>query len=145
MFGFGSKTIESASGLVEKTGNALDSLFTSDEERQAGQVVLNKIKQNPEKWAHELNVLNAKNASLFVSGARPAILWVCVLSLFMFFVPQYVMASFVWFHACFDAMEAGNALPLYPVGVNGIWELVTVVLGGKAIRSYDKTVGVARS
>ncbi len=122
MFGFGKGKIEATTGLVDATGKALDGLFTSDEERQAGQIVLSKIQQNPQQWAHELNVLNAHSTSLFVSGWRPAMGWVLVLGVLMTFGSQMI----------------GIQIP----DTDLLWQLSAVMFGA---RSFEKTKGVARS
>lgn len=142
------KAIEATGGLIKETGNAFDKLFTSDEERQAGKVLMEKIRQRPMEWAHELNVINAKSLNWFNSGWRPALGWVGAVSLFFFFVPQYVVASFLWVKACLGVINAEGAigaLPAYPVSADGLWELIALLIGGAGIRTYEKIQGVNRN
>ena len=145
IFSFGAdKTVEAAGGLVEKTGSAFDKLFTSDEERAAGELLLGKMRQKPQEWAQELNVINAKSKNWFQAGWRPALGWVGALGLFFFFIPQYITGSIVWMAACWEALQVAGAvtpLPEYPVSSDGLWELVTLLLGGKVVRTAEKLTG----
>ena len=144
-FGLGAdKTVDAAANLVENTGNALDALFTSDDERNAAEILKAKIAQNPAAWAHQLNLINAQDSNWFNSGWRPGLGWVCVLSAFAYFVPQFTVATFVWTKLAL-ATTAGQALPAYPVGDSGLWQLVALLLGGGVLRTIEKTKGIARN
>ena len=143
------KTLVAAGGVIEKTGEALDKIFTSKEEKLTAQQMLERIRQRPAEWAHELNVISAGSANWFNSGWRPALGWVGALGLFFFFVPQYIVASVMWAKACYLAlttMEAGNpvVLPDYPLTADGLMELVVMLLGGAVLRSMDKAEGTAK-
>jgi len=140
--------IKATADLVEKTGGALDRLFTSDEERLSRAEVLERLKQRPSEFAQQLNLIGAAG-NWFNSGWRPALGWVGALSLLLFYVPQYVMAAVVWVSAVYqylDAIKAGEAivLPAYPVTANGIMELIGLLLGGAVLRSYEKRQGIAK-
>lgn len=140
-----SKSIEATGNAIEQTGNVVDKLFTSDDERLSRAEAMARIRQNPDKWAHQLNVLNAQSASLFVSGWRPALGWVAVIAAFLYFVPQYMTGAGLWLYQCYELIKAGGGvLPNYPVGDTGLWQLVTLLLGGAAVRSAEKLGGVAR-
>lgn len=140
------EAIDASANLVEKTGNALDALFTSDDERAAAEVVKQKIAQQPAAWAHQLNMINAQSSSWFNSGWRPALGWVGAIALFVFFVPQFVMASWVWSVAAFsvDWSQPGAVFPAYPVDDAGLWQLIVLLVGGKVIRTVEKGQGIAR-
>ena len=145
---FTSKSIDSVGDVVAKTGSALDNLFTSDDERLSRAEVMARIKQKPDEWAHELNVLNAKSSSLFVSGWRPGLGWVCVVSAILFFVPQYLAAAVIWLYQCyFEILVRGSdiVLPAYPVSDEGLWHLVTLMIGSGALRTVEKMKGVHRN
>lgn len=149
---FGKEVVDSVGNAVEKTGKAFDDLFTSDEERAIAERAMLIIRQKPAEWAHALNLINAKSASLWNSGWRPGLGWVCVIAAFFYFVPQYVMATWIWAELCFEALDAARqsgtlatfVLPSYPMGDNGLWQLVMLLLGGGAIRSIDKAMGTAK-
>lgn len=86
----------------------------------------------------EINKAEAEHASIFVAGARPAILWICALSLFWTFV-IYPVAQWVAF--------------LYGVNLDGMprldsGELMSLTLGllGLAgLRTYERSIGVERN
>lgn len=145
MFGLlKSKSVDAVSSLVEKTGSAFDELFTSDEERNAAKIVMQKISQKPAEWAHQLNLINANSGSWWDSGWRPAFGWVGAVAAFLYYVPQYVMASYLWMTIALEA-DAANGLPAYPVSDDGLWQLVALLLGGAVTRSHDKLRGIAKS
>ena len=83
------------------------------------------------KLAHEISTLAEKQAhkSLFVAGARPAIMWICALGLF-YAVFAYPILD-IWF-----TMPELNTDILMPVMMG--------LLGLGGMRSYEKSKGVAR-
>jgi len=129
---------------IKAIGDVFDELFTSDDERAASNIVMEKLKQHPGELQVGLNKIEANHKSVFVAGWRPAIGWVCAISLFFFYVPQYVVATWVWVDAVTIAMEqarvSGNAivLPQYPVSADAVMELVLAMLGMATIRQVDK-------
>ncbi len=132
---------------IEAIGGVLDDLFTSDEERAAADAVMEKLKQHPAELQVGINKIEAGHRSVFVAGWRPSIGWVCALSLFFFYVPQFVMAAYVWIDAVnvaiLHAKETQTAiiLPGYPVNADGVLELVLAMLGMAAIRTGEKLAG----
>jgi hypothetical protein len=74
----------------------------------------------------DVNKIEAQSDSLFKSGWRPAIGWVCVLAL----AYQYLGRPFasIWY-------------PGLPGLDNMLWELMFGLLGMGALRSVDKAVG----
>ena len=138
---FGAKeSIDAVGNVVEKTGNALDNLFTSDDERLSHAEIMERINQQPAEWAHQLNLLNAQDTSWFNSGWRPALGWVGAIGMFCFFVPQYLLAAVMWTYTCIQA----NALVPYPINADGLWELVAMLLGGGVLRTVEKANGTAK-
>ena len=143
------KDIEAVGNVVEKTGNALGGLFTSDDERLTHKEILERIKQKPAEWAYELNKIDAQSGSWFNSGWRPALGWVGAVSLAFFFIPQYLMGAILWGIQCHDIIVNAKdlaivVLPAYPVKSDAVMELVFLVLGGGVIRSFDKKAGTAK-
>ena len=84
----------------------------------------------------QANVEAAKHPSLFVSGARPAILWICAFGLGWQFVFQPV---FVWVLA---VSGSDMAIPIIPT--EGLMSLTLSLLGLGAMRSAEKFKGKAR-
>ena len=84
----------------------------------------------------EVNKEQAKHPSLFVSGARPAIMWVCCLGLLWQF---FVGPILTW--------RTGKWMPdVVPpqLEVEGLITLVMSLLGLGAMRSFEKSKNVAR-
>jgi hypothetical protein len=86
----------------------------------------------------EINKVEAKHSSIFVAGARPAILWICGAGLAWNFVikPILMWLSFLY------GLELEGA-PDLDTG-----ELTTILLGMLGLgglRTYEKSIGVARN
>lgn len=141
ILGLGKAAGEAIATPVEAIGNVFDKLFTSDAERQAGQLVLDKLAQRPAELQAEINKLEAQHRSRFVAGWRPFIGWVCGVSLAVYYIPQFSMASFLWVKICI----ADNRLQPYPVTeVRGLLELVLALLGMATIRTVEKLKKVSK-
>ena len=82
------------------------------------------------------NVEQAKHSSLFVAGARPAIMWICALGLLtqFFLMPIAEWASALWF--------PDVALP--SLATEELMTLTLALLGLGGMRSFEKSRGVAR-
>ena len=82
------------------------------------------------------NIEQAKHSSLFVAGARPAIMWICGLGLLtqFFLMPIAEWASALWF--------PDVALP--SLATEELMTLTLALLGLGGMRSFEKSRGVAR-
>ena len=85
----------------------------------------------------ETNKIQAAHPSIFVSGARPAIMWICAFGLGWQFVFQHVA---VWGLAF---SGAGVALPI--IETEGLMSLTLALLGLGGMRSFEKSKGVQRN
>jgi hypothetical protein len=131
--------------VIQKTGAALDSIFTSKDEKLSHQEVLERIKQNPAEWQTKITMVEATHRSTFVAGWRPFIGWVGGASLACYFLPQYVIGSYMWAKLSLVAIDAGlTTLPPYPVSAEGLMELVLGMLGLGIMRSAEKVAGAAK-
>ncbi len=86
----------------------------------------------------EINKAQAQHGSIFVAGARPAIMWICAIALGWNYIAQPVLN---WGLFVYGADIA--AAPSLDTG-----ELTTVLLGMLGLgglRTYEKRLGVARS
>jgi hypothetical protein len=89
-----------------------------------------------ESEQREINRAEAASPSVFVSGWRPAIGWVCALALgFQYLLrPLFDWAAGVWL----------PQLPALP-GLDGnLWELMFGMLGMGSLRTFEKTRGVSK-
>ena len=120
-------------GLLDK--------FIEDKDQKAR--LAHDIATMSEKHANALakeqakaNTAAAKHPSMFVAGARPAIMWVCCLGLlWQFFVgPILTWATGIWFPEVIPPQ----------LEVEGLITLVMSLLGLGAMRSFEKAKNVAR-
>ena len=116
---------------VEAVGNAFDKLFTSDEEKAQAAAVMEKLRQQPAALQVEINKLEAQHRSVFVAGARPAILWICAAGLAFAFLINPVIQ---WY--------TGNPGPELPLQY--VMELVWAILGLGTLRTWEKVQGRAK-
>ncbi len=121
---------------VDAIGNALDKVFTSDDEKLTHAEVMEKLIQQPAIAQQVLNELNAKSESVFIAGGRPAIIWICAASLAIYYIPQFSVATYMWTKFSF----AAGAIQPYPIDSGQLMQLVWAVLGLGAYRTVDKTV-----
>ena len=84
----------------------------------------------------EENKEQVKHPSLFVSGARPAIMWICALGLFMsfFIMPLAEWMTAIWY----------PEVSLPDLNTGELMTLTLSLLGLGGLRSFEKSKGVAR-
>ena len=83
----------------------------------------------------EINKVEAAHGSIFVSGWRPFIGWICGVAL----AYQYVLSPV----AMYLTNAFGLEVPAPPTLDNNLWELVLGMLGMGAMRTFEKMQGVA--
>ena len=138
-----SATGEGAAKPIEAVGNVFDRLFTSEEERLQAQAVLEKLRQHPDELQIELNKVEAVSTSVFVAGWRPAIGWVCAMSLAVYYVPRFILGTTLWTIACITH-EPMTLLPMPDMDISDVMGLVGAMLGMSWLRTSEKKAGVAR-
>lgn len=146
-----------ASALVRETGAVLDNLFTSDDERAKARLALAELEQRPLMAELDRQIAEAKHASVYVAGARPAILWVGAAGLAYAFIAQPLLA---WVTALlFSLLSWGGGLAgADPIPLEAMLAAMPPALdpavllaclsgsgGMAALRSFEKTKGVARA
>lgn len=135
---------------VEGIANVINQFVETDDEKRAAELLIAKIAQKPALAQIELNKIEASHRSIFVAGWRPFIGWVCGSGLAIYFIPQYVMAAYVWTISCFIAMDIAASegiaviLPAYPASPDALMELVIALLGLGALRTAEKFMGKAK-
>ncbi|MBU2709355.1 hypothetical protein KCM76_25390 [Zooshikella marina] len=113
---------------IDAIGNVLDKVTTSDAERMQAEILLERLRQQPQVLQVELNKLESQHRSLFVAGWRPFIGWVCGLGLtFTFLINPIVQ----W--------VSGKPGPHLPFDI--MTELVLALLGLGALRTAEKFGG----
>jgi hypothetical protein len=131
--------------VLDVAGKLIDKFFPDPNQAAAAKLEMFKAQQAGEfkqldqdfQLAIEqikTNAVEAANPSVFVSGGRPAAMWVCVGGLFYTFLAQPLLA---WGAAIFK-------LPIPPVIDSGMLiQLLVGMLGLAGWRSLDKSNGVA--
>lgn len=90
-----------------------------------------------QKAQADINLAQAKHSSIFVAGARPAIMWICALGLaWSFFLAP--IANWI-------VVVSGADIPLPEIQTEGLLTLTLSLLGLSASRSFEKFKGVARN
>jgi hypothetical protein len=126
--------------LLGLGGKLIDKLIPDPAARDAARLELLKLQQSGELAAMlaqtEINKVEAANASVFVSGARPFILWGCGAALLYaaLFEPFMRFIAVVVFHYT-------GAFPVIDTTLTT--QVLIGLLGLGGLRSYDKLNGVA--
>jgi len=133
-------TFEGIGSLAKDLRSAITGEISPEKKAEIEQKVL-EIEAQSKLGQLEINRQEAAHPSVFVSGWRPAIGWVCAISLGSFFIPKHIMAAILWTKAAWIA----QSLPPYPIDAKGILELTGGMLGLALWRTLEKRSGVARN
>ena len=85
----------------------------------------------------QANIEQAKSSSVFIAGARPAIMWICAFGLGWQFIFQPIT---VWM---FAVMDSDLVLPIFET--EGLMPLPLSLLGLGGMRSFEKYKGIQRN
>ena len=85
----------------------------------------------------QANIEQAKSSSVFIAGARPAIMWICAFGLGWQFIFQPIT---VWM---FAVMDSNLVLPIFET--EGLMPLTLSLLGLGGMRSFEKYKGIQRN
>ena len=127
-------------------------MFGVDDAIAAGLKVLDKFIPDPaakaqaeaalrsslQQWDAQqtaVNAVEAQNPSLFVSGWRPAVGWVCCAALAWTFIFQPILA--------FGFAQAGQIIALPALETGDLMPILLGMLGLGGMRSWEKVKGVA--
>lgn len=133
--------------LIPILGSVLDKIIpnTAERERAKAEITL-KLAENEteilklfaaqDQGQIEINKEEAKSNSLFVSGWRPAVGWICAFGCAWAFVLKPVLEWAV------KLAGSTAALPVFQTGE--LMSLLMGLLGMGTLRTYEKFKGVAR-
>jgi len=126
-------------GVVDGVFKGLDSLFTSDDERETARLKMQVELQKPHMMQAIANIHEAQHPNWFVAGWRPALGWLCVFLLTYAFVGRdFVIIGL-------SLLDRQDVVPLLPaVNAGEIMTLVLALLGLGGLRTYEKMTGQAR-
>jgi len=125
-----------ADSIVGITGKILDK-FVEDKDQRAKMLhELDMSVQESNIAQIYVNMEQAKHPSIFVAGARPAIMWIAALGLFWSFFLAPVLNWIM--------VVSGADVPLPEIETEGLLTLTLALLGLGGMRSFEKSKGVAR-
>lgn len=103
-------------------------------------IVLNKVfggkSKNTESDSDNRNTYEFKNTNNAMADARASVIWICVIVVAIYWVPQYVFADFMWIKACL----AHNALVPFPVDDKKLFDLLYSILGLGVVGAIHKLI-----
>jgi hypothetical protein len=117
---------------IKAVTNLIDAVVTTDDERAQADLLKERLRQQPALVQAEITKVQAMHRSTFVAGARPFMMWVCGFGFAIAFVINPLLQWLL--------PEAGT--PTLPLDV--MLELSLTMLGMSALRSFEKTKGLAR-
>jgi hypothetical protein len=132
-------SLDPISAALDLGNTIINKIFPDPAQADAAKLELLKLQQSGELATMtaqtEINKVEAANSSLFVSGWRPAIGWVCALAL----AYQYLIRPL----SGTAAAMAGITLPPLPGLDDNLWQLMMGMLGMGGLRTFEKVQGVA--
>ena len=127
-------------GIIESVGKVAGDLITTDKEREQLRLQEKELDQRIDLAQLEVNKAEAATGSLFNAGWRPAIGWTCALSIFCYYVPYILAATFLW---VVQVVHTGTLLPRPDLGIADLLGLVFSMLGMSGLRTAEKMRGIA--
>ena len=129
-------------GLVDSVGKIVDELHTSDEEKAQAKIKLKELDNALNKAQTDINLADAKSTATGLGGLlqriwRPLIGFSCALAIFW----EFVLSKFILFICGLFQYEVLN-IPQLDMGT--LMPLVMSLLGMGALRTFEKTKGVAK-
>lgn len=123
--------------IVETVGKLAGDLVTTDKERMAADLQAYQAETGRMQGQLEVNKVEAASSSVFVAGARPAVMWICAAAL--------AYASFIEPIARFLAKVCFGYAGDFPViDTDLTMQILFGILGLGAYRTAEKKWGVAR-
>jgi len=131
--------LDPISAALDLGNTLITRIFPDPAQADAAKLELLKLQQSGDlaqmTAQTDINKVEASNPSLFVSGWRPAIGWVCALAL----AYQYLLRPL----SGTIASLFGVTLPPLPGLDDNLWQLMMGMLGMGGLRTFEKVQGVA--
>lgn len=144
------QALAAAGGIVSTIAGLVDSLHTSDAERLAAQIELQRIAVDAARVEADIlagvqatNQAEARHRSIFVAGWRPAVGWIGAASMAYQFL-LYPLLTWGW-----RALQSGGWVPLElqpppVIDTEALWVILTGMLGLAGARTFEKIKGAAQ-
>jgi len=122
--------------IVDTVGSVIDKLIPDKTKAAEMKHEIAMTLVNADLGQMEINKQEAAHPSIFVSGWRPAVGWVCVAALFFNYIlaPVVNWACAIWY----------PEITLPSLDISELMTLLFGLLGMGTLRSYDKSQGTAR-
>lgn len=137
-------------GILSVAGKILDKFPNGDEKLKLAAELQQKQAEAEMQMAQmladidkkQLDIDNTEAASQdkFVSRWRPALGWVCVVAIALYYWPRFLLGMFFW---CRLSWHAQTLIPLPEMGISDVVGLITPLLGFGTMRMMEKKWGVA--
>lgn len=134
-----------ATGLIDGIGKAAVNLRTAitgdlpPELRVQLETHIADVELELSKAQNAVNLAEAQNGNLFVSGWRPALGWVCVGALALYYPTRIILGMWFWANTAWGL----QTLPPMPeMGIGDILGLVATLLGSAGLRTLEKVKDV---
>jgi hypothetical protein len=131
--------LDPVSALLDIGGKVLDRVFPDPAQQAAAKLELMKLQQNGElaqiAGQMDINKIEAGSTSLFVSGWRPGIGWICGAG----FAVQFVIGPL----AEWGSALSGHPVKFPPMDMGTMMPLLLGMLGLGGMRTAEKIQGVA--
>jgi hypothetical protein len=132
-----------ASNLLGGLFKVADELFTTDEERDAAKLKIMELHTAGALAQLEVNAVEAKHMSLFVSGWRPFIGWVCGLSFAITFIAQPIVTGLILYISSVTGKPVDlSGLP--EIDLSLMMPVLLGMLGLGGLRTYEKVTGTSK-
>jgi hypothetical protein len=132
-------SLDPVTALLDIGGKVIDRLWPDPAQAAQAKLELFKLQQSGElaqmTGQLEVNKAEASSASVFVSGARPFIMWICGFGLAM----QFILSPLI----TWGAALYGKTLVLPPLDMGTLLTLLFGLLGLSGMRTVEKLNGVA--
>lgn len=138
--------LDPITALLDIGSKVIDKLFPDPAQRDVARLALLKLQQSGElaklaadtelaRGQQAINAEEAKNPSIFISGWRPAIGWVCALACCWNWIGLKI--------ALFAAAYMGHQLNMAPADISEMMPILLGMLGLGGLRTAEKINGVA--
>jgi len=131
---------EGLAGVVGGLFGLIDDMHTSDEEKAQHRLRVMEMAARGDLAQMGINEAEAASANLFVAGWRPAVGWLCVISMAWAFLFLPILRSVMVFTGIDFEIEK-----LPDPELSSLMPILMGMLGMGALRTYEKVTGVARN
>lgn len=120
--------------MADGVAGAIDRFVQTKEEKEAAELLRQRIQQEPDRWQAEINKIEAGHRSIFVAGWRPFIGWVCGVGIAWHFIVRHIADMII--------QLSGQTVNLPMIETGELISLALAMLGMGALRSYEKKNGL---